>query len=236
MAFGGAGPVQANLLAEEARLTAIAVPPAPATFCAMGAVLADVKRDYVRSQVLRLDGGARAIDALGAIFRDLKAEAAAWIEGEGALIGTPGFAARVDMRYAGQAFELPVPIPEDLRRRPEAGAIAELFHREHERIYDFRDLDSGVEITTGRIRVTGRLPPLDLPAVAEGCGARPAGRRRVFHAGTHHEAPVYRRPDLGRGDTITGPAIVEQEDSTTWILPGWQGRVDPIGNLLIRRV
>lgn len=233
MAFGGAGPVQANLLAEEARLTAIAVPPAPGTFCAMGAVLADVKRDYVCSQVLRLDGGAQVIDALEAMFRDLEAEAEAWIGSEGVLAGTPRFAARADMRYAGQAFELPVLIPDDLRRRPEAGAIAELFHREHERIYDFRDLDSGVEVTTARIRVTGRLPPLALPRLREGRGAGPVGRRRVFHAGTVHEAAVYRRPDLGHGDAIAGPAIVEQEDSTTWILPGWQARVDPIGNLLI---
>ena len=236
MAFGGAGPTHANLLAKEARLTAIAVPPAPSTFCAMGAILTDVKRDYVHSQVLRFDGGERTAGKLDAIFRDLEANAAAWIETEGALLGTPEFTAQADMRYTGEAFELPIPIPDDLRRRPEAEGISELFHREHEKIYDFRDLESDVEITTVRIRVTGRLPPISLPRVGEGRGVEPIGRRRIFHAGTYHEAPVYWRPDLGLGDEIAGPAIIEQEDSTTWILPGWRGRVDTIGNLLIGKL
>jgi N-methylhydantoinase A len=233
MAFGGAGPTHANLLAQEARLTAIAVPPAPSTFCAMGAILADVKRDYVRSRFLHFDGTDHAVIELATMFRELEAEAAAWIETEGKLLGTPEFSAQADMRYAGQAFELPVAIPDKLRRRPDAEEISELFHREHEKIYDFRDLDSVVEITTVRVRVIGRMPPISLPKMTTGRGAEPIARRRIYHGGTYHDVAVYWRPDFGSDEEIAGPAIIEQEDSTTWILPGWQGRVDPIGNLLI---
>ena len=233
MAFGGAGPTHANLLAEEARLTAIIVPPGPSTFCAMGAILTDVKRDYVRSQVLRFDGDERTAGELDAIFRDLEAKAKAWIETEGALLGTPEFTAQADIRYTGEAFELPIPIPDDLRRRPDTERISELFHREHEKIYDFRDLESDVEITTVRIRVIGRMPPISLPKIAAGRGAEPIARRRIYHGGTDLDVPVYWRPDFGSDEEIAGPAIVEQEDTTTWILPGWRGRVDHVGNLLI---
>jgi len=235
MAFGGAGPTHGNLLAEEARLSTVVVPPAPATFCAMGAILADVKRDYVRSRHLLLADGPPALAALADAFRELEAEAQQWIAREGDILGKPQFAATADMRYAGQAFDLPVAISETLRRRPSAAKLSELFHLEHEKMYGFRDLDSAIEITTERMQVTGRIPPIrlpDLPAAARG-GAVAASSRRVFHRNRFLNVPVHLRRDLGRGQTVTGPAIVEQEDCTIWIIPGWAAVVDRIGNLIL---
>ena len=235
MAFGGAGPTHGSLLAEEARLRTVVVPPAPATFCAMGAILADVKRDYVRSHHLMLADGRPALDALAAAFRELEAEAERWIAHEGDILGKPQFTATADMRYAGQAFDLPVAIPEPLRRRPAEAKLAELFHLEHEKIYGFRDLDSAIEITTERMRVTGKIPPIRLPdlGAAPRGGAAPANSRRVFHRGRFLSVPVYLRRALGRGQTLAGPAIVEQEDCTIWIIPGWSAVVDRIGNLIL---
>jgi N-methylhydantoinase A len=86
MAFGGAGPTHGVLLAEEARLRSVVVPPASATFCAMGAILADVKRDYVRSQQLKLSD-ASGVARIGAILAELEDEASQWIGREGALLG-----------------------------------------------------------------------------------------------------------------------------------------------------
>ena len=233
MAYGGAGPTHANLLAEEAQLRAIVIPPAPATFCAMGAILADVKRDYVRSRHLKFDDGQRAVSELADLFRKLEQEASAWVETEGELLGEPEFAATVDMRYKGQAFDVQVIIPDALRVEPDAEGIAELFHQEHEKIYGFRDLESGVEVTTERVRVTARVPPITLKEVAAQAGAQPTAERRVFHEESYLAAPVFLRRELGRDETISGPAIIEQVDSTTWILPGWTATVDRIGNLLI---
>jgi N-methylhydantoinase A len=235
MAFGGAGPTHANLLADEARITTVVVPPAPATFCAMGAILADVKRDYVRSRHLHLQNGAKALDALRAIFKELTAEAKAWISTEGELLGKPTFAATCDMRYAGQAFDLPVAIPEALRAKPDAAALIELFHRAHEGIYGFRDTESAVEISTERVRVIGKIPPIRLPLVGKAKAKVPviAQERRIFHRGKFIRVPVYLRPDLGLDNRISGPAIVEQEDCTIWILPGWTARVDAIGSLIL---
>ncbi|MBI2200695.1 MAG: hydantoinase/oxoprolinase family protein, partial [Armatimonadetes bacterium] len=235
MPFGGAGPTHGNLLADEARLTTVVVPPAPATFCAMGAILADVKRDYVRSRHLKLASGEADIETLAATFREIEDEARAWIATEGALLGKPVFAATCDMRYAGQAFDLQVAIPEKLRLKPDAAALTERFHQEHEKIYGFRDADSGVEITTERLQVIGKIPPIELPEVANGTGQRPRSvqDRRIFHRGASLTVPVYLRPELRLGDKITGPAIVEQEDCTIWIIPGWSGQVDRIGNLIL---
>ena len=235
MAFGGAGPTHANLLAEEAGLDTVIVPPGPATFCALGAILADVKRDYVRSYRLRFADGPRVAADLSRIFRELEDRASAWIRDEGDILGEIVFDGALDMRYSGQAFDLQVPIPDGLRTEPDLDAIAELFHREHERIYSFRDPESSVEVSTERVRVTGRIPPLEFPAVPERGPAEPFDARRVHAAGRRLEVPVYLRRELGRDAAITGPAIIEQEDCTVWVLPGWNAAVDRTGSILIQR-
>ena len=235
MAFGGAGPTHANLLAEEAGLDTVVVPPGPATFCALGAILADVKRDYVRSQRLRFAGGPPVAAELASIFRALESSASSWIRREGDILGEVVFDASLDMRYAGQAFDLQVPVPEELRRKPDLEAITELFHREHERIYSFRDPESSVEVSTERVRVTGRIPALELPAVPERRAPEPIDTRRVYVGGRYLDVPVHARRELGRGSALPGPVIIEQEDCTVWVLPGWSAAVHRTGSILIGR-
>jgi N-methylhydantoinase A len=234
MAFGGAGPTHGVLLAEEARLRSVVVPPASATFCAMGAILADVKRDYVRSQQLKLVD-AKGVARIGTILAELEDEARQWIRREGAILGEIVYDAALDMRYAGQAFDLQVAIPDALRRKPDAAAIAELFHRAHERIYSFRDLESTIDVTTLRLRVTGKIPPVTLPPAEPGGDAAPLAHRRIYHAGTWHDVPVYLRRDLGTRTHIAGPAIIEQEDCTAWLLPAWSAVIDKSGSMVFSR-
>ncbi len=233
MAYGGAGPTQGNLLAQEARLTQIIVPPAPSVFCAMGAILADVKRDYVRSNHLKFAEGKQAIKDLATIFRTLEKDAKAWIKTEGKLLGKAEFTATVDMRYAGQAFDLQVIIDDKLRSKPTVEGLSELFHIEHEKIYGFRDLESGVEVTTERVQVTGKIPPITLPKLKRKKGTKAAERRKVFYEGKFRNVPIYHRNELGAGEVIKGPAIIEQSDCTIVIIPKWSAKVDGIGNLLI---
>ena len=235
MAFGGAGPTHANLLAEEAGLDTVVVPPGPATFCALGAILADVKRDYVRSRRLRFADGPSVAAELASIFRALEEGASSWIRREGDILGEVVFEASLDMRYAGQAFDLQVPVPEGLRTEPDLDAITELFHLEHERIYSFRDPESSVEVSTERVRITGRIPPLELPPIPERGPAEPIDTRTVYVAGRCLDVPVHARRELGRDAGIPGPAIIEQEDCTVWVLPGWNAAVHRTGSLLIRR-
>ena len=112
IAFGGAGPTQALHLAEEAGIATVIIPAAPSTFCALGAILADVKRDFVASRFLRLVDGDAALGELSRQYDRLEAIASTWIASEGDLLGAVRFEATADMRYAGQAFDLPVRLSE----------------------------------------------------------------------------------------------------------------------------
>jgi len=235
MAFGGAGPTHANLLAQEARLSAIIIPRAPGTFCAMGAILSDVRRDYIRSVRLLLDG-ASAEATLAETFRALEREAQDWIAAEGDILDGTDFSATADMRYKGQSWELRVNLTEALRLKPDPQALSDLFHREHERIYAFQDRETVVEVTTVRLQVRGRMPAVVLPELAKGTAPKAAATRRVFQGGRYRDLPVFDRRSLGEGSAIQGPAIVEQEDSTSWILEGWRATVDRIGNLMVSDV
>ena len=232
IAFGGAGPTQAMHLAQEAGIGTVIIPAAPSTFCALGAILADVKRDFVASRVVRLADGGAALEDLARQYLRLEQIAAAWIASEGEILGATRFEATADMRYAGQAFDLPVRLSEELRRHPDAAALTELFHQAHEKIYSFRDTGSAAEITTERLRVVGTIPPIALPPLASAGQQASPTQRRVHLDDGWQIAVVWQRDQLAAGQTIAGPAIVEQEDTTTLILPGWSATVDRIGNII----
>lgn len=229
--FGGAGPTHANLLAEEAGIGRVVIPPAAGTFCALGAAAADLRRDFVRS--LR-----RAVDDVSAammlnVMKELEEEGSTWLDREGNAGQARRFERGADMRYAGQAYELRVKLDENAR---DAASICEAFHLEHERIYGFRDTQTEVEIGTVRLAVVGVTENITQPEIAAGNGTpSPKGERSLFRAGKWVSADVYDRSAFGAGDTITGPAIIEQDDTTTVLLPGWSARADVLGNLHLER-
>ena len=240
VAYGGAGPTHANLVAEEASLDSVMVPIAPGTFCAMGAILADVRRDYVRTaRHLIAPPGTReaakdAFPAIAAIVAELEREAIAWIDREGALVGAHDLVVALKLRYPEQADELEIILPETLRRKLDAAGVAALFHAEHERLYGFREEQTPIQATTVRLGVIGRVPPVRLPEVAAG-GATSSGRRRVRHRGVAIEATIHARAAIGAGAVLNGPAIVEQPDTTVFILPGWKATADRLGTLHLTR-
>lgn len=233
LAFGGAGPTHANLVADEAGIGTLVVPGLPATFCAFGAILADVKRDYVASRRIELaDGTAAALDGS---FDELEGEAAAWIAGEGEFLSEIVYEHILDMRYNGQGFDLQVLLPDEIRQDLDAASLTALFHDRHEDNYGYRDTDSTVVVTAQRVRVIGRMPGLQLPGLArEGDLAAPVRRRNVFHSGRLLDVPVYERAAFHAGQELRGPAVIEQGDTTIWILPDWVCTVDAQGNLLVR--
>ena len=230
--FGGAGPTHANWLAEEAGLRQVLVPQKPGTFCALGAATSDLRRDFVRSLRVALDQDSAA--EVAAIWATLTIQAETWLQEQGSReAGTTTELRRaLDMRYAGQAYELSVALPDDLPLPVEARVLTEAFHREHERLYGFRDEAAPVEVSTIRLAILGRLERSDDILHPAGSGKpQPRSQRRLFLRDRWHEAAVYRRQDLGTGDLLQGPAVIEQEDTTVLVLPGWQGRTDERGNL-----
>lgn len=229
--FGGAGPTHANLLAAEAGIGRVVIPPAAGTFCALGAAAADLRRDFVRSIRRSVDDKTAAL--MLDVMKELEEEGSAWLDREGETSQTRRFERGADMRYAGQAYELRVKLDENCR---DAASIAEAFHLEHERIYGFRDTDTDVELGTVRLAVVGVTENISQPEIAAGSG-KPAckGERPIFRSGKWVSAGVYDRSKLGAGDQIAGPAIIEQDDTTTVLLPGWSARADALGNLHLGR-
>lgn len=236
VAFGGAGATHACMLADEAGLGRILIPRTPGTFCALGAALADVRRDYARSAAITLAPDGAGFDAVAGIVAALAAEGVAWIRGEG--IGAEGsplaFRVMAEMRFPDQAHALEVFVPEALREGLDGPALLDLFHREHERLYGFSSRDEKVRVSA--IRLSVAMPGTELPE-APAPAPEPAGGRvrQVFFAGGWHAAAFRRRASLRPGESLPGPAIVEQDDTTIWILPGWRGTLLPDGNLLLTR-
>ena len=175
---------------------------------------------------------------LEAVFAGLAAQALASLQRSGFSEALRLLERSADLRYLGQAFEVRVSAPDG---PIDDGFVAEVmtrFHDEHERLYGYcyRDDPSQiVEWVNVRVAGIGRISKPSLPRIARGSGdtgdAR-TGERPVFFDGWH-DAAIFRRDLLRAGDTVTGPAVVEEYGSTTPIAPGYLARVDDIGNLVI---
>lgn len=142
-----------------------------------------------------------------------------------------------DLRYAKQGFELTLAVPAKTLDAAGVARLVEDFHAQHERLYTFAERDTQVEIVTLRLRAVGLVDKIALPEIAAAAGSKPEAyeRRGVRLDGAWHaDVPAYRRGALCAGHRIGGPAVVDQLDSTSLILPGQTAEVDRHGNLIIR--
>jgi N-methylhydantoinase A len=231
--FGGAGPTHSVLLADEAGLASVVVPPAAATFCALGAAMADVRRDFVAAL-----GQARLIHVADRLWENwdaLEKQARTWLNGEGIPVLAEEMQYGADMRYAGQAHNLMIAVPAAVREAKNIAGVADAFHAAHEAIYGFRETDAAIEIVTQRLSVIGKVPEVEMPRAAAGRADQKTASRRAFCKGEWLDVPVYQRNALVPDVAVSGPAIVEQSDTTTWIPKNWEAKADSVGFLLIER-
>ena len=232
-AFGGAGPLHAARLARELDIGRILVPRNPGILCAMGLLLTDLRADFATTRLHTL--AADAMPEVERAFAELTGQADAWFEAEGIAPEARRITRTVDMRYAGQNYELPVPMPEG---RDALDQLAAGFEAAHRRMYGFLAEGEPVQLVTFRIEAAGVVRKAVFQArperSADASGAI-AGKREVWlpEAGGFVSCPIYDRDKLEPGNRIAGPAIVEQMDATTVVLPGMAGRVDPYLNLIL---
>jgi N-methylhydantoinase A len=236
-AFGGSGPLQAARLLDILDLPAAVVPPDPGNLCAFGLLTVDVRIDDVRTFVAGHDE--LDLGALATVFAELEGEASAALGAEGFEPAEQRFVRTADLRYDGQAFEVRVDVPAGPVDAELAAAVLARFHDEHERLYGYCYRDQpqhGVEWVNVRLTGIGPLAAPALATVRTGTGAvTPTGRRPVFFDGAWHDTPVVWRGDLGAGDEVDGPAIVEEYGSTLPVPPGVRVTVDRLGTLVVRR-
>lgn len=241
--FGGAGPVHAAQVAEDLGVPRVLVPRNPGAFSALGLLCTDVRHDYMRSEMLAL-GDLDCAHAEEA-FHELASHARSEIAAEGLVAGEAVFAREMDLRYAGQGYELRVSLDglaEPLDRAA-LDEIGERFHAQHAAVHGHSAKDTPVELVSYRLRASVPMPkyqPVEEPVAAQAQGAdtapKPRGMRRLTLGPDRTvDAALWRREELHAGWRGEGPAIVEQLDSTTVVPDGWTMRCDAWGNLVLER-
>jgi len=232
--LGGAGPVHGAALAAEMGMAEVLVPEAPGVLAAFGLLAAAIEHHHARTLQARTDVADLA--AVNRCLAELDAAGRARMHEEGVAAADVHVAYTADMRYVGQAYELEVPIaaPVAAERVPD---IVAAFHAVHERVYGYARTQQTVEFVNFRAVHTYRLPRPVVRPSAQAHGrlddAR-VGERRAYFDG-FVSAAIYERARLPLGARLTGPAIVEQMDTTTVIPPGVTAVVDDAGNLRLRR-
>jgi N-methylhydantoinase A len=234
VAFGGAGPLLACRLAKEFHIGQVLVPLEPGTLCALGALMADVRNDYIKSAQVKLNEA--NVGQLRADYLTLRQRAEDWLAAEAIALADWRTECSGDMRYVGQAYELSVAVEDADLDDPALSKLRQRFHAEHHRVYGHADEGAAVEIVNARVRLIGRRERPNLRTVAASTEhAKPARTQSIHIAGETWEAQVYRRADLCAGHKLGGPAIVEQPDTTVFVPAAFRAVVDRFGNLLIRR-
>jgi N-methylhydantoinase A len=238
VAFGGAGPLHANRLAEENQILTTLVPPSAGTFSAMGLLVTDLKREHTKTAIQRASEADP--DDLTAAYEALEEEGAIDLAGQGIERSQMLAIRQTDMRYVGQSYELTVDVPEGALASAEIDSTVARFHADHGRVYGHSALNEPVEFVSLRVTTVGRIPKPRLREVAASDGSQPAPRekRNVFFAesGGYVSCPIYDRYSLRAGAVVEGPAVIEEFDTTTILHPEYQALVDRYGNLLLTKV
>jgi N-methylhydantoinase A len=212
LSFGGAGPLHACELARALRIPKVLVPNLPGALSAYGILLSDVVRDYSRTVML-----SPTDSAIEKHFIDLEANADFKAVPERS----------VDVRYAGQGYELRLPYNADFVNQ---------FHALHKRKYGYADVERNVEVVNVRLRMIEAGEQLKSPRTVSRPGDASAAlirEDRIFCDGAWRPSKVYNRAQLRAGDSFNGPAVVVEYSATTYLPPDCSATVDDLLNLVI---
>jgi N-methylhydantoinase A len=233
VAYGGAGPLHANAVAEIMGSFPVLVPPAPGLLCAIGDLVADFRDEFAQTYI-RVLGEADPAE-VGTILESLGERAKAWLDNEGIPADARSITYTADMRYHRQGYEIPVAISPD-EVKGGLDALEERFNVLHEQLYGFRMPGTACEIVNLRSIGSGAVPkpelPVGTPGDADASGAVSEEHEIVFK-GERLPTKIYDRAKLTTGNRFDGPAIVTEFDSTTVVLPGYAAEIDANLNILI---
>jgi N-methylhydantoinase A len=234
LAFGGAGPVHAGRIARELGMAGMIVPLYPGVYSAIGLIMSDVKHDYIQSKMTPIHELAPA-DVNG-MFARLEALAAEELRNDGFPAGQVRLQRALDMRYAGQGYEITMPCGDEPLRDGGLAVLRQKFDEQHRGMFGHNAPEEPVEVVSYRVRGVGLVPPVQMPRFKRtGTTLKDALRetRRVRMDGETIGCPVYQRERLDVGLTLTGPAVLDQFDCTTVIYPGQTALVDEWKNLIV---
>ena len=240
LAFGGAGPVHACGVAELLESPRVVFPVNASVLSAFGTLVTPVRIDLARSMVRPLDVFEVAGPELSArdrLLDELRDEGRRVLAAAGVEADRINFRYGVDVRYLGQGNEITLWVGEGTGWPVTYAEVVSLFESDYRRIYGLTIPDVRVEAVTWRLSAFASATPVEpLASAAEGVGAVHSHRAvRFSRTAGPVDTPVYRRPDLGRGQIIVGPAIVEERETTAVIRPGWTATVAADGSIIAER-
>ena len=236
VAFGGAGPLHANDLAQELGIPKVLIPMSPGVTSALGLLVSDVKHDYVQANISPVEDV--DINAINSVFVGIETRAREVLSSEGIPTSDISIIRYLDIRYIGQSYELKIPIENRPLQPVDKQAINAAFFKEHERTYGYASASEPTEVVNLRLTAIGSISKPKLKELEEGDGDSSGAvksERPVYFSkpGKPVTCRIYDRYKLKSNDRIDGPAIVEEIDSTVVILPHYHAQVDRFGNIFI---
>jgi N-methylhydantoinase A len=233
MGFGGAGPLHVNAVARLMGSWPAISPVSPGVLCALGDATTRMRTETARS-FSRLASTTKA-DELIAILKEMETQIRGELKSDGVADTAIETEFEIDVRYAGQAFEVPLTITMDVLTRDGVDGLLKRFDAEHLRLFTF-NMATPHEIVNLRAVALGQVLNLPAAELPKGDGSPAAAKMRdhsLWMDGKEQAAIIYDRAKLRQGDVIPGPAIVIEMDSTTLIETGCVATVDAVGNILI---
>jgi N-methylhydantoinase A len=235
VAFGGAGPMHANALGRLIRSRSVIVPPTPGVMSAFGFLTSDIQNEFPETY-LRVAEETPASE-LRETIEGLIAQADEWLDGEGVSEDDKRFDLYADCRYYLQNIQIPCNFESEELKDGDSAFLRGRFEEAHRQRYNFDLPDSPLEIATVRVVGRGTIKGVSLLESEDGAGQDASGaitrNEQVYFDGEWMETPIFDRAKLSPGNTVAGPAVVVQDDTTTVIEPGYAGAVDRFGNILI---
>jgi N-methylhydantoinase A len=233
VAFGGAGPVHAALLAQELKIPRVLVPASPGVHSAMGLLVSDLKRDTVQTHFAELDSV--DVSEIQSRFEAMEQAAHEEFASQGVPPERIVHERAVDLRYSIQKYELPVPVARGQLKNEDKIGWRRAFDEVHEKHFGSRAEDQKVELVNYRLttKVLVPKPALTKSPMRPEIPEKALKMLRKAYFDRWHECPIYDRERLTSGNRVQGPAIIEQMDSTTVVHPGMDAHIDGYGNIII---
>jgi 5-oxoprolinase (ATP-hydrolysing)/N-methylhydantoinase A len=232
--FGGAGPAHAAEVARALGVRELIVPPASGAASALGFLAAPLSFDMVQSRPVEFSVG---FDAAGVntVLADLEERGRRPLIDAGIAAADISVERTADMRLVGQMHDIAVPLPPGVLTTSDLAAIRAAFDRVYAARYTTPPTGSRIEAINFRVRCVGPTPRLSLKGATGGdhLSAKIKGTRRAWFDGAFHDTPVYDRYALGQGDSFPGPAIIEEREATTVVLPGDTVSIDDSLNIRV---
>ena len=228
VAYGGAGPLFAADVADNLDITQFVVPMEPGTLCARAMLVSDLAKDFSKTQIIDLEIG--NWERLNAIFRELEASGQNWLQSEGVPIGKRKIEKIIEMRYRGQNFELSIPLTSEENLTTLCKNFADIHLKEQGYVLNSHP----IQAVTLRLKAIAQISTSDslLTDVDKPSRKGKFDRKVAWFYGKAYETKVHLRESLVANAILDGPAIIQENTSTTVLPPSWQVRILGDGTML----